>query len=186
MAVNDSTKVSFGKPKAQGAVFVAPAGTPLPASASVALNAAFTNVGFISDDGLVNTVSTDTEEVHAWGGDLVLMSQSTFMENFTVNLLETNPAALALFYGSGNVSVSGNNITVTQNSAALPQIVVVFDIVMTGGRIKRIVVPIAQVVDRSGDITYSDGDPITYPIVIQAYPDASGNSHVEYIALIGS
>ncbi len=183
---NDSTKVSFGKPKSTGAVFVAPAGTTVPTNATTALNVAFKSMGYVSEDGLVNSVSTDTEQVNAWGGDLVLVGQTNYMETFTVNLLETNAEALKVYYGDSNVTVSGSDITVTANSTMLPTVVVVFELVLTGGRIKRIVVPSAQLVDRSGDITYTDGDAITYPVMFQAYPDASGNSHTEYIAVVGS
>lgn len=183
---NDTTKVSFGKPKATGAVFVAPLGTTLPTDASSALDAGFLPMGYISDDGLVNSISTDVETVHAWGGDKVLVGQTTFGETFTVNLLETNVNALKTYYGAANVTVVGGVTTVKQTSAQLPGCSVVFELVLTGGRVKRIVVPNAQIADRSGDITYTDGDAIAYPAVFEALPDASGNSHIEYIAVLGS
>lgn len=184
--MNDAKNVSFGKPKATGAVFVAPAGTTLPTDATTALNAAFKGLGYVSEDGLVNSVETDTENVNAWGGDLVLVGQTSFSETFTVNLLETNAEALKVYYGADNVSVSGENITITQNSGVLPNVVVVFELVMTGGRVKRIVVPNAQIVDRSSEITYVDGEPIAYPAVFTAYPDSNGNTHTEYIAVVAS
>lgn len=181
--MNDADNVSFGKPKATGAVFVAPVGTALPTDATTALNAAFVGMGYVSEDGLVNSVESDVESVHAWGGDLVLQGQTTFNETFTVNLIETNVNALELYYGADNVAVDGvtGAITVTQNSEMLPAVSVVFELVLTGGRVKRIVVPNAQITDRSGEITYVDGEPITYPAVFTAYPDASGNTHMEYI-----
>lgn len=184
--MNDSSNVSFGKPKATGAVFVAPAGTTVPTDATSALDAAFKGLGYVSEDGLVNSIETDTENIKAWGGDLVLVGQTSFTESFTVNLIETNAEALKLYYGEDNVTVDGDNITVVQNSAMLPNVVVVFELVLTGGRIKRIVVPIAQIADRSSEITYQDGEPIAYPAVFMAYPDASGNTHTEYIAVVAS
>lgn len=183
---NDASNVSFGKPKATGAVFVAPAGTSLPTDATTALNVAFKPLGYVSEDGLVNSVETDTENVNAWGGDLVLVGQTSFMETFMVNLIETNADALKVYYGEDYVTVDGTNITITQNSAQLPSVVVVFELVLTGGRVKRIVVPTAQIVDRSGEITYVDGEPISYPALFQAYPDGEGNTHTEYIAVIAS
>jgi hypothetical protein len=122
---NDATKVSFGKPKSGGAVFVAPSGTTVPTDATSSLDAAFKNLGYISDDGMVNSVKTDTETVNAWGGDKVLVGQTTFGETFTVNLLETNADALAVYYGDDNVSVSGDNITITQTSEELDEVVLV-------------------------------------------------------------
>lgn len=181
--MNDAENVSFGKPKATGAVYVAPAGTPLPTTAWAALNGAFEGLGYVSEDGLVNGVETDTEEVNAWGGDLVLVGQTTFKEMFTVNLIETNEKALEVYYGEGNVVVEGDgSITVTQKNEMLPRVVVVFELVLTGGRIKRIVVPHAQIADRSGEITYVDGEAIAYPAVFVAYPDENGETHKEYIA----
>jgi hypothetical protein len=183
---NDASNVSFGKPKSAGAVYVAPAGTTLPTDATTALNVAFVSMGYISDDGLVNSVKTDVEQVHAWGGDKVLVGQTTFGETFTVNLLETNADALKVYYGDDNVSVSGDDITVTQNSEELDEVVVVFELVLTGGRVKRIVVPHAKIADRSGDITYTDKDAVMYPAVFEALPDSDGNSHTEYIAVVSS
>lgn len=185
--MNDASNVSFGKPKATGAVFVAPAGTTLPTNATTALAAAYKGLGYVSEDGLVNSVETDTENVNAWGGDLVLVGQTSFAETFTVNLIETNQEALKVYYGEDNVTVDGSgNITITQNSEMLPSVVVVFELVLTGGRVKRIVVPNAQIADRSGEITYVDGEPIAYPAVFTAYPDSNGNTHTEYIAVVAS
>lgn len=181
--MNDADNVSFGKPKATGAVFVAPAGTAVPTTAWEALDDAFEGLGYVSEDGLVNGVETDQEEVNAWGGDTVLIGQTTFKEMFTVNLIETNAAALKVYYGEDNVTVEGDgSITVRQTSEMLPRVVVVFELVLTGGRIKRIVVPNAQIADRSAEITYVDGEAVAYPAVFVAYPDSSGQTHVEYIA----
>lgn len=54
---NNAQNVSVAKPKVGGAVFVAPVGTDLPTDATTALNAAYQNVGYISEDGVVNTNS---------------------------------------------------------------------------------------------------------------------------------
>lgn len=181
--MNDADNVSFGKPKATGAVYVAPADTALPTTAWESLDSAFKGMGYVSEDGLVNGVESDTEEVNAWGGDLVLVGQTTFKEMFTVNLIETNAEALKVYYGEDNVTVEGDgSITVNATSQMLPRVVVVFELVLTGGRIKRIVVPNAQIADRSGEITYVDGEAISYPAVFVAYPDENGQTHTEYIA----
>lgn len=184
--MNDQSNVSFGKPKATGAVFVAPAGTAVPTDATTALAGAYKGLGYVSEDGLVNSVETDTEQVHAWGGDKVLEGQTTFSEMFTVNLIETNAEALKVYYGEDNVDVDGDDITVRANGTELPDVVVVFELVLTGGRIKRIVVPKGRIADRSAEITYVDGEAIAYPAVFTAFPDADGNTHTEYIAVVGS
>lgn len=185
--MNDQGNVSFGKPKADGAVFVAPKGTALPTNATSPLDAAFEGMGYVSEDGLVNGVETDTEQVHAWGGKKVLDGQTTFAEMFTVNLIETNINTLKTYYGAANVTVDGSgNITVKEMGAELPECVVVFELVLTGGRIKRIVIPVARIADRSGEVKYTDGDAIAYPAVFTAFPTADGSTHTEYIAVAGS
>lgn len=184
---NNSGNVSFGKPKTTGALFVAPAGTAVPTNATDALDPAFSGLGYVSDEGLVNNVETNVEDVYAWGGDNVLSDQTTYAENFTFNLIETNVEVAKLYYGVDNVEVDGDNITIRANSQTLPEIVFVAELVMTGNRVKRIVVERGRIADRSGEITYVDGEPIAYPINLKAFPSATdGDTHKEYIATIAS
>lgn len=179
---NNSANVSFGKPMVTGGFYYAPAATTLPTDATSALDDAFVSVGYISEDGLTNTVETDTESITAWGGDQVASTQTSFAETFALNLLETDVNALKLYYGDANVTDTSGKITIKQNSQELPEFVAVAEISLTGGRIKRIVIPRAKIADRSGDITYTDSDAIMYPITVTALPDENGNTHTEYIA----
>lgn len=181
---NTAANVSFGKPKVTGGVYVAPKGTTVPTDATTALDGAFKSLGYVSEDGLVNSIETDTETVKAWGGDTVLSGLTSFTETFTVNLIETNAETLKTIYGPSNVTVGvGGAITIKANSKPLDEQVVVFEIGMTGGRIKRIVVEHAQITDRSAEVKYVDNEAITYPAKFMAYPDKNGNTHTEYIAM---
>lgn len=181
----DANNVSFGKPNADGAVFVAPKGTTLPADATTALDAAFKNLGFVHEDGLVNGTETDTESAMAWGGTKVLEEQTNFSENFTFSLIETNVDTLKFYYGDDKVTETAGAITVHQSAKALEEVVLVFEIAMTGNRVKRIVVPRAKMADRSGEITYVDGEPIAYPINVSALPNGEEQTtHSEYIAVV--
>ena len=183
----NSENVSFGKPGASGAVFVAPAGTTAPTDATTALPAAFKNLGYLHEDGLVNGVETDTESVTAWGGDMVLEDQTSFGENFTFSLIETNLETLKMYFGDDKVTADGvtGAITIRQNSKPLDEKVVVFEIAMTGGRVRRIVVERGKIADRSAEITYVDGEPISYPINLRALPNSTDqDTHKEYIAVV--
>ena len=184
---NNAANVSTGKPKVGGAIFVAPKGTALPVDATTPLIAAFVNLGYASEDGLVNGTETDTNDIPAWGGDTVLSVQTSYKETFTVNLIETKEAVLAQYYGPDNVSVDGSgNITVKHNSKTLPEQVAVVEVVLADGRVKRTVIPAAQISDRSGEITYTDGDAIAYPIVWNAKPHSAwdGDTARDYIAAV--
>lgn len=186
VAQNNSNNVSFGKPKAGGALFFAPIGTTVPTNASSTLDAAFKNLGYISEDGLVNGIETDTESVTEWGGAEVLSGQTSFVDMFTFNMIEANADSLAFYYGADNVEVSGDTITVKQNVAELPNCVFVAELVLTGGRVKRIVVANGKLADRSGEISYVSGEPVAYPVQLKAYPDGQNNTHIEYFANIAS
>lgn len=179
---NNAQNVSFGKPKATGAVFIAPKGTTLPTDATTALANAFVDMGYISEDGYVQSIETDTAEVNAWGGDRVLTAQSSYAETHTVNFIETNINTLKAIYGASNVTETAGKITVNAKATPLDECVVVIELALTGGRVKRVVIPHAKIADRSGDISYTDGDAVAYPAKFSASPDTNGNYHIEYIA----
>lgn len=185
MEQNNSSNVSTGKPQVGGAIFVAPAGTTLPTDATTPLSNAFVNLGYASEDGLVNGTETDTTDINAWGGNTVLSQQTSYKETFTIGLIETKEAVLAQYYGPENVEVDGDgNITVHHNGKQLPEQVAVTEVVLADGRIKRTVIPKAQMSDRSGEVTHTDGDAITYPIVWNAKPIANGDTAIDYIAAV--
>ena len=180
----DASNVSFGKGKASGAVWVAPAGTTLPTDGTTALAAAFVNMGYISEDGYVQSTETDTADVKDWNGRTVLEEQSSYKETHTVNFIETKLENLKVIYGDGNVTQSGNMITVKSTGAALEEHVVVIEIALTGGRVQRTVIPKAKIVDRGGDITYSATEAIKRPAIFSASPNSAGDYHIDYISTV--
>ena len=186
MANNDATKVTAGKPKVGGAVFVAPLGTALPTSASASLNSAFENLGFISDAGVTNSNSPSNTAIKAWGGDTVLDVQTDKPDTFKMAFIEhTNEEVLKFIYGDGNVS--GNlqsGLVVNANSKELYTKSLVIDMILKNGTIKRVVLPNCKVTSVA-DIVYSDSAAVGYDVTISAYPDSSGNTHYEYIYATG-
>lgn len=183
--MNDSSNVSTGKPKVGGAIFVAPKGTAVPTDATTALAGTFVNLGYVSEDGLTNTIATDTNDIKAWGGSTVLTEQTSYKETFSFGLIETKEASVAAYYGAENVEVDGEgNLTIHHNSKTLEESVAVVETVLSDGRVKRTVIPHAKMSARSGDVTYTDGDPVTYPIVWDTTPDTNGDTAVDYIAAV--
>lgn len=175
--------VSVGKPRTNGAVFVAPAGTTLPTDASTALANTFKDLGFVSEDGVVNNNSVESDSIKAWGGQTVLTPATEFTDEFTLTLIESmNTDVLSTIYGSTNVTTGTSTINITVNAKERVAMVFVIDMAMTGGAMKRIVIPSGQI-SEIGEITYKDDEPIGYEITISALPDSSGNNHYEYIKL---
>lgn len=175
-------KVSVGKPNVSGAVYTAVAGTTLPVTANESLAAAFKHLGYVSDAGLTNSNALNSEAIKAWGGDTVYMLHSDVTDTFQFVLLESaNTDVLSVFYGSGNVSGTlSSGVTVKANKTDPVNAEWVFDIVLSDGVLKRIVLPNAVVSER-GDVVYSDTEAIGYDVTLTAFPDSQGNTHYEYL-----
>lgn len=185
MSAPSSANVSVGKPMAAGGIYAGETTLTAPTDATTALPAGLEGLGYVSDSGLTNSIETSTESIHAWGGDEVLRIRTSRSETFTWQFIETNAAVLAQVYGPDNVTEDDGDLTVIHNSKELPRQLYVFEILMTGNRVKRIVVPQAQITE-VGDVQYVDGEPIGYEVTLSCYPDAAGNTVYEYISEIVS
>ena len=177
-----ATNVTVGKPKVGGAVHWAPLATTLPTSATDILDAAFVDLGYVSEDGLTNNNSPESDTVKAWGGDTVLSLQTDRPDTFALTLLEAmNEDVLKTIYGSANVVKDGSgNLTVKATAQEMTSGCWVFDMILKGGRAKRIVVPNGTI-SELGEITYKDDEAVGYNITITDVPDTNGVYHYEYI-----
>lgn len=183
---NVVANVTTGKPSVNGAIWRAPLGTALPTDATTALNEAFKCLGYVSEDGLTNENSPESENIKAWGGDIVLTTQTEKNDTFAYTLIEAlNVDALKSVYGDDNVSGTlADGITVRANSTEPEAAAYVVDTVMKGGVKKRIVIPNAKLSELS-EITYKDDEAVGYGVTIMAMPGgfAAGDNdtHKEYI-----
>lgn len=175
--------VSTGKPKVAGAVFRAPLGTTLPTDATTALDAAFKELGYVSEDGVTNNNTPDSDTVKAWGGNTVLVVQNEMTDEWTLTLIESlNPEVLKAVYGDARVTVDSQAGTITVQATADQRIdaAYVIDMIMKGGAMKRVVIPNGSM-SELGEIVYKDDEAVGYELTLKALPDTAGVQHYEYI-----
>ena len=177
--------VVAGKPLATGGILSGPLGTPLPTDASTAPDAAIAGVGYISDDGVSESMNRETDKIKAWGGDVVKIVQSEHSVTYQYTMIEAARAEVNReVYGEPNVTATvattthGNLLAIKVTAEQLPHRVRVIEIKDGDARV-RIVLPDSQITE-VGDITYQDAAIIAYPVTVEAFPDASGVKAYKY------
>jgi hypothetical protein len=162
-----------------GGAYVAPEGTTLPTDTTTALNAAFDEVGYISEDGVSQSISEDITDLKAWqNGDVVRKIQTSHDLTYAFTMIETSDVTLDTYYGNyaaGAVEITGEQLP--HKSWVLA--------VEDGDDDIRIVIPDGQITER-GDIVYQNGDAVGYPVTITCFPDDSGNKAYLYVSGTGS
>lgn len=184
---NKASNVTAGKPKITGAIFRAPVGTEVPTDAKTELNQAFKCLGYVSEDGVTNSNSPESENTKAWGGDVVLSTQTEKPDNFKFKLIEAkNVDVLKMIYGDSHVTGdldTGIAIDVTAEDPGPAAYVI--DMVLKEGDLKRMVIPSASISEMD-DIVYNDSEPVGYDVTLTATADDTGCTHHEYIVKKGS
>lgn len=158
-----------------GAVYSAPVGTDLPASQSTALDAAFVDLGYLSEDGVTETYDDSVDDIVAWqSAQVVRATTSESSASLSWTMIETRLSTLTTFHrGSTMTSPSANNYRLDVKPIAADQRSWVLDVV-DGSKLIRVVVGLGEIVER-GEIMYRNGEPVSYPVTLRCYPDANGN-----------
>ena len=180
MASTSAANVAVGKPNlaVSGGVLVAPIGTDRPTSATGPYDAAYESVGYVSTDGVTESSERSTEEIRAWGGQKVRTVQTEHGTTVSFTLIESrNAAALRFVFGDDNVVVSGGEITVKRNEKVLPYTQIIIDL-LDGDNSAHLDIGRGQVTE-VGDVTYVDGEAISYELTISCDPDDNGDTLVE-------
>ncbi|WP_368133195.1 hypothetical protein [Collinsella bouchesdurhonensis] len=177
---NSTDNVSSTKGVRGGYIFVAPTGTALPTDYSTALPTAYKCLGFISEDGYVETVDSDSEDLVDMNGDLMDSPQTSRVESAQLTLAEIKAMTLKLMYGDENVTDKAGVITVKHNGNSNGTWVVVLDLLLKNNRKWRKVVPLFQCSELD-DLTLAVGELAARALTAKYLTDESGNTCYDYI-----
>lgn len=182
----NAANVTTGTRRFDGGIYIAPLGTAVPTDASTDLGADYKNLGYVSEDGVVNSLNKTSKDIKEWGGDTVMTVNTGQNDTFKLKYIESmNLDVLKSIYGSENVTESNGAVTVKVNAKDAGAAVYVIDMAQNGGRLKRIVIP-RGTVSALGDIVYKNDTPVGYDVTISAGLDTNGNTHYEYISAAGA
>lgn len=183
----NSANVTASKPRIAGAIFYAEKTdsltlpTSVPASADEGAPTGFTSLGYVSEDGVKNNNSPSSDNVKAWGGAIVMTSQTEKPDTFKFKLIEAlNVDVRKFVYGKDNVTGTLSDGIVTKANAK-PQTMraLVIDMIMTDNTLDRIVIPSCMISEIS-ELSYNN-EALGYEVTVTAFPDENGDTHIEYI-----
>lgn len=180
---NDTSNVSVGKGLKGGYLFSAPVGTTLPEKFDTKaedLDEAFVNLGYVSEDGINNSIDQDAENYVDMNGDTIESASSTYTETLVFTLVEQKKDTLAEEYGQSNVTDTEGMITAKHNSDPRDQRSYVILLLLKDGRRQTTVVPKGQVTE-VGEKQYVSTELIGRELTVTCYPDAHGDCVIDYI-----
>ena len=177
---NTTANVSAAKGVKGGYIFSAPVGTELPTDIETNRNKAFKVLGFISEDGYVESVEEDSNDLVDMNGDLMDSSNSGRVESAEVTLAEIKAETLKRQYGAENVTDADGVITVKHNSNSHGSFSYVLELLLKDGRRWRKVVPVGQS-SELGELTIASTELCQRPLTIKYLTDEQGNTCYDYI-----
>ena len=183
----NAQNVSAAKPPVGGAIYAGPIGRTLPTDTDTAVDTStFKPLGYVSSDGLTNTTNIESQNIKAWGGDTVLVIQTSKDDGFKFNLIETlNKDVVAFVYGASNVSGDlATGLTINVSNADVEEKAIIIDMLERDNTKRRITIPSCKI-SAVEDIVYSDSAAVGYNTTLACTPDASGNTHYEYVKKSG-
>lgn len=163
---NNANNVRVG---VSGSAYVGATSASAPTTASSAISA-FTELGYISTDGITETRDRSTNQIRAWqNADLVRESVTESTATFKFTMLEATKDVLELFYGS-SVTTSNGSIEVNPSATGGRKSFVLN--VVDDDKLIRIYIPQGEVLAVE-DVTYVNGDPVSFGITVTAYSNGT-------------
>lgn len=171
---NNIERVTTGKPYSAGAIYVGPlnnngqATASLPTSATTALPEGYKCLGYITDAGVTNTPTVSSEQIKAWGGDVILNPRTDYSEQYNFGLAEYSKVVLDTVWETDGSDDEG--LTIKHNPTRFDEIhVFVIMKVYQDGSVGRTIIPRGKI-DTLDAVSFTDNEVVSHNITIAALP----------------
>lgn len=148
-----------------GKVYVGAASTTAPTSATSTLDAGFTDLGYVTADGVTFSTDRSTNQVRAWqNADLVreVVTEGTTTYQFT--LLESTLDSVAAYFGTEVDNTGKISLVPTATGGRKSFVIDVVD----GADVVRHYVPFGEILKIESQ-TIQNGEAVTYGMTVTAY-----------------
>ena len=157
-----------------GKVYTGATSATAPTTATSTLTG-FTELGYVSADGVSFTIDKSTNQIRAWqNSDLVRESITEGTVTYSFTLLETTQAAIELYFGS--TMVDGKLQLNPTNTGGRKSFVI--DVV-DGAKAIRHYVPSGEILSVEAQ-TIQNGEALAYGVTVTAYANAGRVADVYY------
>lgn len=170
----DATQVRMGL---TGNVFAGPVGTAMPTDTATALNVAFIDLGYLSEDALTLTPNDTLVQVGAWQSQYDVRRAVTKREmSVKFKLIQDNTENLKLAFGGGAVTVAaGPPVIATYTPpAGATQYERAFVLQVVDGSIINRWTLYRGIPSLAGDLTIKKDEAVGYDLDIGILPDSAG------------
>lgn len=163
---NNANNVRVG---VTGSAWVGATSATAPTTAVSSLSS-FTELGYISADGITETRDRSTNDIRAWQtSDLVRSVVTDSTATFTFTLLEATKATVELYYGA---TVTGSNGSIEVNPSSTGGTKSFVLNAVDGDKSIRFYIPSGEVTAVE-PISYVNGDPVSFGITVTAYSNGT-------------
>ena len=176
---NNQANVSSAKGVKGGYIFSAPVGTELPTDIETKLDPAFKCLGFISEDGYVETIDEDDDDINDMNGDVMDSANSKRVESAQLTFAEIKASTLKRQYGDANVTDENGLITVKHNADSHDVFSYILELVLKNGRRWRKVVPKGKSSELD-DLTIASSELCQRALTMKYLTDEHGNTCYDY------
>ncbi|WP_130865848.1 phage tail tube protein [Acidipropionibacterium timonense] len=104
--VQSTAEVRVGGPKVGGYAWKAPIGSTRPTDGVAALNAAYLDLGYISDDGLSVKTDKSNDKIKDWNLDTIAVIEKSNEATLEVTFDQVTANSCKALFGDSNVTVS--------------------------------------------------------------------------------